>query len=75
MYWRSNEPGLPYPNDFDPIVTASYFGHTVTLKTLLSDSLANKTDVGSRASYWASRMGHYDVVNLLLQDEVDPNRK
>lgn len=66
---------MPYPNDFDPIVTASYFGHTVTLKTLLSDSLANKTDVGSRASYWASRMGHYDVVNLLLQDEVDPNRK
>ncbi|KAI4264048.1 MAG: hypothetical protein L6R42_000830 [Xanthoria sp. 1 TBL-2021] len=76
MYWRSNDPGLPYPNDFDPIVTASYFGHTFILKPLLSDSLANKTDVRSRALCWASRMGHYDVVNLLLQEEeVDPNRK
>ncbi|KAL8649791.1 MAG: hypothetical protein Q9226_005427 [Calogaya cf. arnoldii] len=75
-YWRWNEPDLPYPLDFDPIVTASYFGHSNILKTLLSDDgLANKTEVGIRGMYWASRMGHADVVNLLLQEEVNPNTK
>lgn len=75
-YWRHNEPDLPYPLDLDPIVTASYFGHSNILKSLLSDDgLATKTEVGIRGMYWASRMGHDDVVNLLLQEKVNPNTK
>ncbi|KAI4267500.1 MAG: hypothetical protein LQ337_008321, partial [Flavoplaca oasis] len=75
-YWRHNEPHLPYPLDVDPIVTASYFGHSNILKTLVSDDgLANKIEVGISGMYWASRMGHDDVVNILLEEKVNPNTK
>ncbi|KAL9626840.1 MAG: hypothetical protein Q9204_007002, partial [Flavoplaca sp. TL-2023a] len=75
-YWHHNEPHLPYPLDVGPIVTASYFGHSNILKILLSDDgLANKREVGISGMYWASRMGHADVVNILLQEKVNPNTK
>ncbi|KAI9717630.1 MAG: hypothetical protein M1812_004575 [Candelaria pacifica] len=71
-YWRHNEPYLPYPLDFDTIVTASYFGHSIVLEELLSDGLGD-TDTGIPGMYWASRMGHSDVLELLLQASVDPD--
>lgn len=74
-YWRHNEPDLPYPVDFGPIATASYFGHSIILKSLLSDGLANITGTGIRAMYWASRMGHCDVLDLLLQEKVNPDTR
>ncbi|KAI9704748.1 MAG: hypothetical protein M1836_006528 [Candelina mexicana] len=74
-YWHHNEPYLPYPLDFDPVVSASYFGHTIILEELLSDGLANNSDAGVRGMYWASRMGHCDVLNLLLRRDVDPNTR
>lgn len=74
-YWRHNEPDLPYPLDFDPIVTASYFGHSAILKDLLKEGLADNTDKGIRGMYWASRMGHCDVLSLLLQEKVNPNTR
>ncbi len=74
-HWRHNEQCLPDPLDFDPIVSASYFGHSIILKEILRDGLANNPDAGIRGMYWASRMGHCDVLNLLLQENVNPDSR
>ena len=73
FYWLYAEMNLSYPQDFVPIITASYFGHPTSLKALLRDGLPIESDVGTRAIYWASRMGHHKVVDLLLQNKISPD--
>ncbi len=75
FYWLRAEMDTSCPQDFVPIVTASYFGHTTSLKTLLREGLPTESDIGTRDLYWASRMGHRDVVDLLLRQEVSPDVK
>ena len=73
-YWSyyANENSL-FPRDFVPTITASYFGHLTSLKTLLREGLPLESDIGARALYWASRNGHHDVVDLLLKENVNPD--
>ncbi|KAF4630621.1 hypothetical protein G7Y89_g7518 [Cudoniella acicularis] len=73
FYWFHAELNLLCPRDFVPIVTASYFGHSTTLEYLLRNGLPAELDIGVRGLYWASRMGHRDAVNQLLQQKVNPD--
>ncbi|PMD46365.1 hypothetical protein L207DRAFT_507281 [Hyaloscypha variabilis F] len=73
-YWLHTEANLPGPQDFFPLLTASYFGHPVSVKSLLSQS-SHRSDIAESSMYWAARMGHLDVVDLLLRDEVNPDIK
>jgi ankyrin repeat protein len=75
FYWHHAELDLSCPQDFVPIVTASYFGHSSTLEHLLSDGLPLESNTGARALYWSSRMGHSDVVDQLLRRKVNPDIK
>lgn len=75
FYWFHAEPSLPYPQDFAPIVTASYFNHPTTLNLLLKDDPANVVKFGPTGVFWASRMGHAEVVDVLLKGKVDPDQK
>jgi ankyrin repeat protein len=74
FYWHHAEMNLPYPRDFVPITTASYFGLSTSLELLLCDKLPIEQGIGICSLYWAARMGHSDVVDLLLQAKVDPDR-
>ncbi|KAL3417553.1 ankyrin repeat protein [Phlyctema vagabunda] len=73
-YWHYAGMNLPYPRDFPPVVTASYFGLTVLLKGLLQDSSAITQEIGICGLYWAARMGHIEVVDLLLSANVHPDK-
>ena len=73
--WFHAELDLPCPQDFVPIVTASYYGHSTTLEYVLRDGPPFKLDTGVRGLYWASRMGHRDVVDRLLREKVNPDVK
>lgn len=75
FHWYHAELDLSCPQDFVPIVTASYHGHSRTLEYLLRSGFPLELDTGVRALYWASRMGHHDVVDQLLQRKVNPDVK
>ena len=75
FFWLHAEINLSRPRDFVPFIAASYFGHLTSLKTLLRKGIPIESDIGARAIYWASRMGHLDVVNLLLQEKFSPDVK
>jgi hypothetical protein len=66
FYWLQAEMDLPCPRDFIPFMTACYFRHLISLKTLLRDRVSIESEVGALGLYWASRKGYYDVVDLLL---------
>ncbi|KAH8599520.1 ankyrin repeat-containing domain protein [Bisporella sp. PMI_857] len=74
-YWFHAEINLPYPRDFDPMVTASYFGHLTSLKSLLHKRYPIDLDIGVFSLYWASRMGHNNAVELLLGENISPDVK
>jgi ankyrin repeat domain-containing protein 50 len=75
FYWLHTETSSLCPRDFVPIVTASYFGHVTSLNALLREGFPCDSDKGTRAIYWASRMGHREIVDLLLQEKVNPDIK
>jgi ankyrin repeat protein len=75
FYWFHAEIDLSCRRDFVPIVSASYFGHATSLKSLLQKDFSIEADAGTLAIYWASRMGHHDVVDLLLHEGVSPDVK
>ena len=78
FYWLHSdhsEINLSCPRDFDPIVAACYFGHATTLNSLLRERLPIESEIGIRGFYWASRMGHRDVVDLLLGENIHPDVK
>jgi ankyrin repeat protein len=75
FYWLHAETDLSCPQDFIPIVAASYFGHLTSLKLLLQGGSPIEADAGTRGIYWASRMGHSDVVDLLLREGVNPDAR
>ena len=72
-YWSHATTNSLYPRDFVPIITASYFGHLASLRALLREGLSLESEIGTRALYWASRMGHHDAVDLLLKNKADPD--
>ena len=72
-FWLHAEPNVSFPRDFVPFIAASYFGHSTSLKTLLQEGPLIKPDVGARGIYWASRMGHHDVLALLLRERFSPD--
>lgn len=75
-YWTFAETELSFPRDFDPIVTASYFGY---LPSLSSVSALRSTRIdaytGAEAIFWASRMGCDNVVDVLLKGAVNPDMR
>lgn len=64
---------LRYP-DFIPIETASYFRHSTSVKSLLRQGPI-ESDAGEFGVYWAARMGHLEVVDMLLGAEISPGVK
>ncbi|KAL9121971.1 MAG: hypothetical protein Q9187_001470 [Circinaria calcarea] len=74
-YWHHTETDLPYPLNFDPIVTAIYLGQFTILEELLVDGLPHESSLGTRGMFWASRMGHRNVLNLLIQKGVNPDTR
>ncbi|KFY25359.1 hypothetical protein V491_01785 [Pseudogymnoascus sp. VKM F-3775] len=75
FYWHYAEIQLSCPRDFSSVVTASYFGHSSSLKSLLCEGISVESDIGAYSIYWASRMGHCDVVDLLLQEGFSPDKR
>jgi ankyrin repeat protein len=75
VYWLQAEIDLSCPQDFVPAVTACYFGHSISLKTILRERTPIETEVGLRGLYWAARNGHHQVVDLLLGEGLDPDLK
>ena len=73
FYWPRAEMNMSCPQDFDAILTASYFGHSTSLRALLREDVRVESHVGTRGIYWASRMGHRDVIDLLLRKNYSPN--
>lgn len=72
-YWLQSEINLSRPENFSPMVTASYFGHITSLKAVLLKALPIGAGMGEHSIYWASRMGHYAIVDLLLAQGVSPD--
>ncbi|OAF56656.2 hypothetical protein VC83_07280 [Pseudogymnoascus destructans] len=75
FYWHYAEMHMSCPRDFSSVVTASYFGHLSSLKFLLRKGISIESDIGAYSVYWASRMGHRDVVDLLLREEISPDKR
>lgn len=73
-YWLHSEVNLTRPQDFVPLLTASYFGHSTSLTSLLRQAPI-KPDLGESGVYWAARMGHLSVVDLLLREGINPDVK
>ncbi|MCJ1476880.1 hypothetical protein MMC13_005549 [Lambiella insularis] len=74
-FWHYAEMDLSCPRDFVPFITATYFGHLTSLKVLLMGSLPIQPDIGACGIYWASRMGHHEVVDLLLEENFNPDAR
>jgi ankyrin repeat protein len=75
FFWLYAEMNQPCPQDFVPIVTASYFGHSGMIEYFLRGNHLIEQDIGVRGLYWASRMGHRDIVDQLLRRKVTPDVK
>ncbi|MCJ1383875.1 hypothetical protein MMC17_006989 [Xylographa soralifera] len=74
-FWLHAEPDLTRPAEFDPFIAASYFGHLTSVENLLRKGRSIAPEVGTRGIFWAARMGHHKVVNLLLQENFNPDPK
>ncbi|MCJ1403576.1 hypothetical protein MMC11_006799, partial [Xylographa trunciseda] len=74
-FWLHTETDLSRPQNFDPFMTASYFGHLTSLEILLQKDNPIEPDIGTRGIFWASRMGHHGVVDLLLREDFNPDLK
>ena len=72
-YWICSEINLSRPDNFSPIVTASYFGHVTSLKSVLREGVSIDPSMGCHSIYWASRMGHQSIVDLLLGKGISPD--
>lgn len=53
------------PESPDALVVAAYFGHTIIVRKHTSDKNFNSSR--SAALTWASRMGHPDIVRILIE--------
>ncbi|KUJ09878.1 ankyrin [Mollisia scopiformis] len=73
FYWHHAEMTLPYPRNFVPITTASYFGHSTSVELLLRHESTMEPSIGAYGLCWAARMGHTGAVDLLLGAGVDPD--
>ena len=71
FYWSSVEHTLLYPSDFVPIIVACYFGHLTSLKLILDAEAFIEPDTLARGLYWASRLGHHYLVDLLLREKTN----
>ncbi len=74
-YWFYAEVGFDYPLDFTPFIIACFFCHLASIKSLLSSGSPPNQDALGRGLYWASRMGHRDVVDYLLRYQVSADSK
>jgi ankyrin repeat domain-containing protein 50 len=74
-YWFYAGVGSEYPRDFTPFVIACFFCHLASIKSLLDGGLQQDQDALGSGLYWASRMGHRDVVDYLLRYCVAPDSK
>lgn len=74
-YWFKSSMDLEYPQDFDQFVTASFFGHSTTLRSYLDRGSPPDPRNVTYALYWASRRGHGAIVRILLRHDVDPNSR
>jgi len=74
-YWFHTGMDLPYPQDFDPFIVASFFGHSTILLSLLYGANSCGPKNTAYALYWASRMGHQDIVEILLRTNVEPDSR
>jgi ankyrin repeat domain-containing protein 50 len=72
-YWLRSEINLSRPENFSPMVTASYFGHITSLNAALLKSVPIETGMGRHSIYWASRIGRHAIVDLLLGQGVSPD--
>ena len=75
FYWYHAEIQISCPRDFSTVVTASYFGHLSTLKLLSHEGISVKSDIGEYSVYWASRMGHRDIIDILLRGNFDADKR
>lgn len=74
-YWLKAGMDLEYPQDFDQFVVASFFGHSTTLLSFLDQESPPDPRVVAYALYWASRMGHKVIVEILLRQDIEPESR
>ena len=56
-------------DDQDDFINAVISGNIIEVKKLLNNDQIDPSSMNNNALYWASTMGHLDIVNLLLADE------
>ncbi|MCJ1359347.1 MAG: hypothetical protein MMC33_009349 [Icmadophila ericetorum] len=74
-YWLDAGVGIEFPQDFDTFVTACFFGHLTSVLSLLNNNAALDPAPSGYGLYWASRMGHQNVVSHLLERGVLPDAR
>lgn len=74
-YWIHAGLSLANPLEFTPFIIACFYSHLASIKWLLENGPPQDEDALGSGLYWASRMGHRDVVDYLLRNEVQPNSK
>lgn len=71
--WITRETSLSYPNNFNTLTAASFFGHSRTLSSILAQRTACDDLNQSYSLYWASRRGHYNAIAMLLSADAGPS--
>ena len=74
-YWFYAGVSLANPLEFTPFIIACFSNHLPSIKWLLENGPPQDQDALGSGLYWASRMGHRDVVDYLLRSEVQPDSK
>lgn len=70
-YWLKSGLDLEYPHDFDQFIAASFFGHSATLLSFLDGESQPDPRKVAYALYWASQMGHGEIVKILLRQDME----
>lgn len=74
-YWFHAGVSSANPLEFTPFTIACFSNHLASVKWLLENGPPQDRDALGIGLYWASRMGHRDVVDHLLRRQVQPDLK
>jgi ankyrin repeat protein len=65
---------MPELSELDSVTVAALFGHSMNLRSLLSDTSDGYAQDYTAAIFWAASKGHAEVVRTLIEHDIDPNK-
>ena len=66
-FWFKYCTGEPYPENFGPLLVASYFGQLPTVRYMLREGIDQYANMLEEALYWAARQGQTECLEILLE--------